>query len=112
MAFASIPTLLSEGARKAISLTIGCSAMVLVMALALHADVKHGILHDFLSSAETAQLNPQVALVGSRPPPSSSPMGSPWEPPPAEPVRDDEAFFESLASDVVLQDIPLRDLER
>ena len=90
--------------RSTASLFLGRFAMAVMAILALHADVKHGLLHEFLERGGEAELNPPaVTLVQTSPPPKME-----------ERARDsgldiDDYGSASLATDILLQDFDERD---
>ena len=81
-------------------LACGRIAMTAMAALALHADINSGILHEFLEVGGEELNGPATTLAAPRPEQA------------AEPISEEEfaaaSLAESLASDVVLQDIPDR----
>ena len=98
-----------------LGLLIGRVAMVLITALALHADVQFGILHDVFSrgnmplTARERRAERPVTRPGALAPPApttapSAALGAEMD---LERLAAEESFRDSLASDLVLQDIPL-----
>jgi len=83
------------GQRAAWQLQCGRLAMGAMAFLALHADATHGILHEVLTT-QTAELNDMLTTPRAGEPPLT-----------IEDEALDVAFAASLASDVVLQDIPI-----
>ena len=94
------------GDRAAWQLWCGRLAMGAMAVLALHADVQDGLLHDFL---ETSADVPYTEINGA-----ATTLAAPRPPDADGDLEADSlnvAFAASLASDVMLQDIPI-DLDR
>ena len=94
---------LGSGRRDAWQLWCGRLAMMSMAVLALHADATNGLLHDFLENeGELRGSTAAYVKPGAAPEPGSlKPLDR----------EVNVAFAASLASDVVLQDIPI-DLDR
>ena len=98
-----------------LGLLIGRVAMVLITALALHADVQFGILHDVLSrgnmplTARERRAERPVTRPGALAPPAptTAPLAALGAEMDLERLAAEESFRDSLASDLILQDIPL-----
>jgi hypothetical protein len=97
-----------------LGLLIGRVAMVLITALALHADVQFGILHDVfsrgnmpLTARERRAERPVRPGALAPPAPTTAPSAALGAEMDLERLAAEESFRDSLASDLVLQDIPL-----
>ena len=91
--------------RREIAISCGRVAMLLMACLALHADFEHGILHDFLETSRDG--TPSLSAESQQ---KSTPRTSTSDAPaPSNDVQNAE-IFESLVSDVMLQDIPLDEI--
>ena len=95
----------NRGQVREIAIACGRVAMLLMACLALHADIEHGILHDFIEGVggdSVKELNSAATTLAPPTPPERDLAQLPIEVEAAA-----EGLFENLVSDVVLQDIPL-----
>jgi hypothetical protein len=104
--FVEILSTMRQGAdegRRALALWSGRTAMLCMALLALHADASAGILHDFLGSVETPELNVELR----RDVEADAANRAAQEPIEETDLGGDLGASASLASDVLLQDIPM-----